>query len=208
MKRFILQVAICWRSMCGQIRPDLGAQSSVTPRRPKTSRINGCNSRVGRVRGFNRLETRTGVSTSPIFLLAAPFLCHKVSAHAVSWACALICGLRWVLARRAQHLSQVIAWNCLGSPHVGYKHLPVLIYGLQVISTDNHSTALNQKYSGLIRRCLPVSRLSSPNLKLLSAMSTIRHHPQLSACGSIRNAVPGLLSETRHAQRYLKAMCC
>ena len=77
MKRFILQVAICWRSMCGQIRPDLGAQSSVTPRRPKTSRINGCNSRVGRVRGLNRLETRTGVSTSPIFLLAAPFLCHK-----------------------------------------------------------------------------------------------------------------------------------
>lgn len=124
----------------------------------------------------------------------------SVSAHAVSWACALICGLRWVLQRRAQHLSQ-IAWNCLGSPHVGYKHLPVLIYGLQVISSNNHSTVLNQKYSGLIRRCLAVSRLSSPNLKLNAFR--YRHHsappPQLSACGSIRNAVPGLLSETRHA---------
>lgn len=30
-------------------------------------------------------------------------------------------------------------------------------------------------------------------------MGTIQHHPQLSACGSIRNAVPGLLDETRHA---------
>ena len=38
---FILQVAICWWSMCWQIRPDLGAQSTLT-----LVRINGCNSRA------------------------------------------------------------------------------------------------------------------------------------------------------------------